>query len=898
MAFNYLIGRGSKFLFTVMFLVVSLSIGFSQVSISGLVMDNVNNIPITGASVEVRGEIEGTSSAEDGSFSITIKQPLPAKLIVTYLGYQLREIMIDRPTNNLLVSMMPGALIGQEVVVSVSRKREKVQEAPSAVDVIQQRALLADAVSNPFLSLRNKVGLDVTQTGVNGGHITLRGRSAVFQTETFVMSDYRNLIIPGLGTLAYGQQPIDPIDLEKIEIVKGPGSALYGPGLEAGIVHFISKSPFDKQGTTFSLGAGTRNLLQASFRQAGVSANGKLGYKVTGYYRKANDWEIDRLDPTEASQFASFKPRIVSSLTDKLVTNTVPNYKVESMGITGTLAYRPNDETTITSTAGWSVGKALFRTSQGVGYTAAPRPFAQTRVQSGGWFGQAFWSYQGGKDGKTYLYATGLTTITESHQFEGQLQYTFDFGEDKINYVFGTDYRLNTTDTKGTVHGRWETMDDYAIFGIYGQAKMSISNDVYFVGAARFDHFPALEKSSYSPRLGLVYKPTPLHTLRLTFNHAVGAPSAINLYGDLALADTDRFSYHLLGGADKISFDNKQTASFLPGVGLTEGVGLDLQPVYSLLTQQLAEKGLASEEVINYLNGLEEQVSGFSAGVLTQEPLIRSTLDLSSSDMYEIGYKGLVNNRWSIGIDLYYNKRTNLLSAPILASPFVMQPTLAADLSKALENSLDGETLADLGETPSSIASLYAQLARGLSVDPLTGESQVLGLISTDQSPENSALPTADLAYYNISEIDYYGLDFSLKYYVHKDLSIFGNLTWLSQVYFEDVPIGEGFDRLTTDFSLNVPSTKVKMGIELAPDYGFNAFLMLRYQNRWTSINGIPWSGPVDAFTLTDIGLGYAFQQNFRLNLTVTNVFGEDYRAIYGAPKIGRQMIVKTYFDF
>jgi len=898
MAFNNPHGRGSKLLFTVMFLVTSLFTGFSQTTISGLVMDNVNNVPISGANVEIRGESEGVSSKEDGSFTITIKQALPAKLVVTYLGYQLREIMIDRPTNNLLVSMMPGALIGQEVVVSVSRKREKVQEAPSAVDVIEQRELLADAVSNPFLSLRNKVGLDVTQTGVNGGHITLRGRSAVFQTETFVMSDYRNLILPGLGTLAYGQQPIDPIDLEKIEIVKGPGSALYGPGVEAGIVHFISKSPFDKQGTTFSFGAGTRNLLQASLRQAGVSENGKLGYKVTAYYRKANDWEIDRLDPTEASQFASFKPRVISSLTDKLVANTVPNYKVESMGVTGTLAYRPNDETTITSTAGWSVGKALFRTSQGVGYTAAPRPFAQTRVQSGGWFGQAFWSYQGGKDGKSYLYATGLTTITESHQFEGQLQYTFDFGDEMINYVFGTDYRLNTVDTKGTVHGRWEAVDDYAIFGIYGQAKMMISSDVDFVGAARFDHFPALEKSSYSPRLGLVYKPSPLHTLRLTFNHAVGAPSAINLYADLALADAGNYSYHLLGGADEISFDNQQTSSFLPGVGLTDGVGVDLQPIYALLTQQLTEQGLASDQVIAYLNGIEEQVSGFSEGVLTQEPLTRPTLDLSSSDMYEIGYKGLVNNQWSIGIDLYYNKRTNLLSAPIQASPFVMQPTLAADLSKVLENSLDEETLADLGETPSSIASLYAQLARGLSVDANTGELQQLGLISTDQAPVDAVLPTVDLAYYNISEIDYYGLDLSLKYYIAKGFSVFGNLTWLSQVYFEDVPVGEGFDRLTTDFSLNVPSTKVKMGMELAPDAGFNAFLMLRYQNRWTSINGIPWSGPVDAFTLADIGLGYTFPQNFRLNLTITNVFKEDYRAIYGAPKIGRQMIVKTYFDF
>lgn len=60
------------------------------------------------------------------------------------------------------------------------------------------------------------------------------------------MLDYWNFILLGLGMLFYGQQFIDLIDLEKIEIVKGLGLVFYGFGVEVGIVYFIFKSFFDK----------------------------------------------------------------------------------------------------------------------------------------------------------------------------------------------------------------------------------------------------------------------------------------------------------------------------------------------------------------------------------------------------------------------------------------------------------------------------------------------------------------------------------------------------------------------------------------------------------------------------------------------------------------------------
>jgi iron complex outermembrane receptor protein len=877
---------------------VACSAGLGQTVIQGIVMDNINNIPIEGANIEVTGTTNGTFSQADGSFMLEITEKLPTKIAVTYLGYEMKEIDIIAPTKNLLVSMVPGALVGQEIVVSVSRKREKIQEAPSASDVIEQDELIVDAVANPFLSLRNKVGLDVTQTGVGEGHITLRGRSAVFQTETFVMADYRNLILPGLGTLSYGQQPVDPIDLEKIEIVKGPGSALYGPGVEAGIVHFISKSPFDQQGTSISIGGGTRHTIQTSLRHAGVSRNGKFGYKFTGYYRKARDWEIDSTDAVEAAHLAGFQPQVVSSLTGEVITDKIPDYDLESYGFTGTLAFRPNRETTITTVGGWSVGKGLFRTAQGEGYTAAPRPFGQVRVQSGGFFGQAFWSYHAGKDGKSFLYPSGLTNITQSHQIEGQLQYNFDIEEERFDIVVGTDYRLNTIDSKYTVHGRWEDQDSYTIAGVYGQAEMKLNKQLDLVGAARVDRFLALKETAFSPRLGLVYKPSPKHTVRATFNRAFGAPTALNLFADLPLANQGAFLLHLLGGVDEVTFNDPQTTSFIPGVGEYDGIGIDVQPVYALITQQLGGKGVLPESAVNYLLSQMPNVYGFSPGLLTQAPLSRPRLQLSNSDMYELGYKGLFADKLGIGVDLYYNKRKNVVSAPFQAGPLVVQPTLGADLANAILSGIDPEDAAGNGLNLEDLAKLYAGVAHSIAVNQQTGQPNVLGLVESDQAPVSSPLPTLDLAYYNIKEIDYFGLDVSVKYYFTSDLSAYGNLSWLSQSYFEDVEVSDSESGSTTDFSLNLPDTKLKFGIELNPEFGLNSFLLVRYQNKWNSINGLPWTGPVDAYVVTDLGVGYTFPNRLRLNATITNLLQERYRAFYGAPKIGRQLIARLYYHF
>ena len=120
--------------------------------------------------------------------------------------------------------------------------------------------------------LRNVTGVDMAQTGVNRYEVVLRGFNNVFTGATYVMTDYRRAAVASLGLNDYSLMPISQIDLERIEVVRGPGSALFGAGVDAGVIHFISKDPFTHPGTTVRVGGGLRNALTASLRHAGVRA--------------------------------------------------------------------------------------------------------------------------------------------------------------------------------------------------------------------------------------------------------------------------------------------------------------------------------------------------------------------------------------------------------------------------------------------------------------------------------------------------------------------------------------------------------------------------------------------------------------------------------------------------
>ena len=118
-----------------------------------------------------------------------------------------------------------------------------------------------------------------------------RGFNNAFNAKILLMTDGRNSMMAGSSGLPAGiMNTVIKEDIERLEIVLGPNSALYGPNAHNGIANTITKDPRKWQGTDIVVGAGNQEVFSGRFRTA-TKINNKWAYKLTGEYTTGKDFE-------------------------------------------------------------------------------------------------------------------------------------------------------------------------------------------------------------------------------------------------------------------------------------------------------------------------------------------------------------------------------------------------------------------------------------------------------------------------------------------------------------------------------------------------------------------------------------------------------------------------------
>ena len=470
----------------------------AQTTVTGLVKDAQTGETLLGANVKVSDKAIGTTTDFDGKFSLKVNAAPPFTIEISMLGFKAVSVEITKNNQEVMVSLVEDATSLEEIVFSASRRRQKVQEAPASVSIITPKDILNSAAAvDPVMTLANIAGVQMQQQTANTINIEMRAGSGVFGTSTFPILDYRYLVTPSAGTFYSNQTGMSNIDIQRVEVVRGAASALYGPGVTSGVVHFMSKSPIDYPGTTVEMLGGTLSTTGMTVRHAFKNDNDKFGFKVNVRYQRGKDFE---LDPVEDADFISSLQTTVSqpAIVNGRVDPTQPGEQLLSLsdlddnGDGNPLAteyknysanvhleFRPTDETTAFLSAGFANGGGVFFNSQGAGYQQGNDYWVQGRVQSGGLFAQVYYNYNDGGDEEnpTFLYQTGLRQVAERNSLEAQLQYNFDVPKFlNTNFTIGTDYRNSKSMTAGTLYGINEDRDDYIITGAYLQGTSKISD--------------------------------------------------------------------------------------------------------------------------------------------------------------------------------------------------------------------------------------------------------------------------------------------------------------------------------------------------------------------------------------------------------------------------------------
>lgn len=914
-------------------------------SLSGTVTDAETEVPLPGANVYIEAIAQGTTTDGDGAYHLFGLASGSVIISFSFTGYQNQEITVTLTAgtaHTLDIALTPGVEL-DPIQVTAGRRQAKALNAPASVDVVGIRDLSEETGPTAVTALRNLAGVDMAQTGYDRQEVVIRGFNNAFTAALYALTDYRQAAVAALGVNSHNIMPSLGIDLERIEVVRGPGSALYGAGVDAGVIHYITKDAFAYPGATVSVAGGDHSFLDFQGRVAGVIGN-KLGVKVAGAYMNVDNFQLEGCpasvfaarrfeecpDPHDAQQIAAYGERETAT---------------KRLNVYGSLEYRFGSRTSLLFNGGHSLSSGTTITGIGVsqadnwGYT-----FGQLQFKSGGFFAQAYINQNDAGD--TYLYA-GDTVVDNGRLVNMQAQYDLSLAGGREQLVFGVDVDLTRPNTEGTIHGRFEERDHINEYGAYVQSLTRIGDRLELIVAARSDYSNVVDNIQFSPRAAFVYKPAPAHSIRATFNRAFSSPLATRVFLDIVAGQIPGTGIRLRGHGASEGFTWERNTDFLafgaptdlvasslvPGSeGAPVPVGLPTGDLYAAiyrglaavppaeLARQVTEAGIpitaaTAAVLVQLLSPDVTEVTGFSPGVMGLlnpttaeiETFVTDLLPLpplsqTVSQTFEIGYKGIVNDRVLVAFDGYFGRKKNFIGPLSLETPFVVVPTLSQDLTNDIalgivNNTVLAGTLDAAGLAPETVAALLVQLA---------GQSGALPSASTPvaivQPVENNLgaghVPELMLTYRNFGSINYYGIDAAIQLIASEKLEFFANTSWVSDDLFDNEELNEPSKNVS--LALNASPLKIKFGGAFRHPGGLTINGSARYSKGFPVRSGVH-VGDIDDYFLVDMVVSYRFgsrMEGLRINLGVSNLFNSSHRQFIGAPKIGRVTVARLTYTF
>lgn len=165
------------------------------------------------------------------------------------------------------------ALALQEVmeleITSVSKKPQTVSRSAAAVFVLTGDDIRRAGAQNIPDALRLAPGLHVAQISANAWAVSARGTNGRFANKLLVMIDGRTVYSPMFSGVFWDVQDTVLADIERIEVIRGPGAALWGANAVNGVINIITKSALATQGTLIDMSAGSTTQGQLSMRRGG-----------------------------------------------------------------------------------------------------------------------------------------------------------------------------------------------------------------------------------------------------------------------------------------------------------------------------------------------------------------------------------------------------------------------------------------------------------------------------------------------------------------------------------------------------------------------------------------------------------------------------------------------------
>lgn len=409
------------------------------------------------------------------------------------------------------------------VVVSASRFSQSPLEAPNALTIITGEELRELGGHSLGEVLRQVPGLAVMAISPSDYNFSIRGFGSPLANKVLVLVDGRSFYLDFIGANLLPLLSISPSDIERIEIIRGPGAALYGANAFSGVINIITRSPGEaEKGSSVTLRGGlpdfTNGDLHLNGKQGGVAYRASVGFDRVERWAlevdpSRNDYETLVTSPELANKVNRFDIRL--------------DQKVPGLGflsLSGGMASGQVEFQAIGALRDFSVDGSY-------GYLRGDLvlPYNLTL--------QAFWNHV---DLKAAPWAAPVGTLDlrstpKSDIVDVELQWA---GEQE----FLVSHRLNAGIGFRNKAVSWEWLREEASephFSVYVQDEARLSDTLLGTFSLRYDRHPVLsrleegswiDRNPVSPRAALVWRMAPTRSVRGSLGTAFRTPTFLETY--------------------------------------------------------------------------------------------------------------------------------------------------------------------------------------------------------------------------------------------------------------------------------------------------------------------------------------------------------------------------------
>jgi outer membrane receptor for ferrienterochelin and colicins len=839
--------------------------------IRGTVRSAEDRTPIRNMTVHVLGTGLSALTDNEGRFVLARVPAGQRTVAFRQFGYRPHEQSVSVQSGATVqmeveIQLVP-VTISEIVVTTASRAPERIVEAPAAVSVVDPALARDFAPTGQLpLALSTVPGVDIVQSGVNDFNVNARGLNSSLNRRVLVLQDGRDLAIAFLGAPQEWNAMAVPMDeASRIEMVRGPGSALYGANAFAGVLAITTPSPRETPGARVSLVGGELSSLRADVRYAGLLSGGRFGYRANFGYSTNQSWTRSRtasdsldivLEYLQATDRPVNRSREVRPLNGQTLstfniaagdpdplTSTYGSARLDWYGATGMVG---------TMEAGTArVENEVFVTGIGrVQVTKADRPWARFNVASQRFNVMAWYSGRESVEPQ-YSLGAGLPLNERSSIYHVEGQTNFALGGDRARMVVGGSYRNYRVNTDSSLMEAADDDRNDNYSSLFGQVEVRLMSNLRAVVAGRFDA-GSLFESQFSPKAALIYAPHRDHSLRVTLNRAFQTPN-YSEYFLRAPAGAPTGSPAFLEG---------NLEAYLAAVnGAVAGGALPASVTAGLNTGPLPWNFAALTPV---------QARG------------NRNLDVETVTGWEIGYKGNLSSRSFVTIDWYRSDMRNFVT-DLLPGVNPDFPTYALDDDR------------NVGATLDSIQNRLAGL--GLpAAHPLRANNTALraGLnqLNAAAGPLLATMPDGSRAlivsYTNAGRVIAQGFEVGLSLAISPLFRFDGSVSWF------DFEVRE--QQLGDRLLANTPRLKGSLGLSYA-DQRFDFNITGRFVGDMDWAAGI-FTGYVPSAQTINLSAGWRLNNSVRLHGIATNFTDQRRYQLFGGSVIGRRVLAGITAEF